>query len=158
MHAAIAMLPFANVLVEMELTGAEVKAALEDAVLHHLDRKGSDGAHPYAAGLRWDLDLRQSAGQRFSNLQVRDRQSGQWQALRPEQRYVLVTIDFLASGRDGYATLGRLSEAGRVNNTYLLYTQALIDHLKRHPELGRPARADYAHQRVIDAQGQVLGD
>ena len=158
MHAAIAMLPFANVLVEIELTGSELKAALEDAVLHHLDRKGSDGAHPYAAGLRWDLDLRQSAGQRFSNLQVRDRQSGQWLALRPEQRYVLVTIDFLASGRDGYATLGRLSEAGRANNTYLLYTQALIDHLKRHPELGRPARADYAHQRVIDAQGQVLGE
>jgi 2',3'-cyclic-nucleotide 2'-phosphodiesterase (5'-nucleotidase family) len=65
------LLPFTNVLVEMDLTGSEVIAALEDGVANHLDAAvPSDGSHPYAAGLRWDLDMSKAKGQRFSNVQA----------------------------------------------------------------------------------------
>lgn len=158
MSTAISMLPFANTLVELSMTGAEIQAALEDAVANHLDRKASDGSHPYAAGLRWNLDMSQPRGQRFSDLQVKNRSSGAWEPVQPQRSYVVVTNDFIASGKDGYVTLGKVSEAGRSVNTYLLYTQSFIDYLAAHNPLSRPARGDYAHQRVVNARGETLAD
>jgi 5'-nucleotidase/UDP-sugar diphosphatase len=156
MNTAFTVLPYSNVLVELDLTGAEVLAALEDGVANHLDRGQSNGSHPYAAGLRWDLDMSQPAGRRFSNVQVRDRATGAWAALDPKRTYVLVTNDFVAAGRDGYATLGPIFAAGRYVNTYLLYTQTFVDYLSASGSLSRPARGDYAHQTVVTRGGVTL--
>ena len=156
MNTAISMLPFTNVLVEMDLTGAELLATLEDAVSNHLDKKSSDGSHPYAAGLRWNLDMSKPMGQRFSNLQVRDRTSGQYRPLDPAARYIVVTNDFIASGKDGYTTLGKVYQEGRFVNTYLLYTQSFADYLTARQQVKRPARGDYSHQQVVTASGQTL--
>jgi 5'-nucleotidase len=156
MDTAFTVLPYANTLVEIRLSGAELAATLEDAVAHHLDARQSDGAHPYAAGLRWRLDMRRPRGQRFSDLEVQDRHSGQWSALAAQQHYVLVTSDYLAAGKDGHVTLARLAEAGRATNTYLLYTQTLADHIRRHGGLNRQDRARASHQQVITAEGRLL--
>lgn len=156
MNTAISMLPFTNVLVEMDLSGAELLATLEDAVSNHLDQKSSDGSHPYAAGLRWNLDMSRPKGQRFSSLQVRDRASGQYRPLDPAARYIVVTNDFIASGKDGYTTLGKVFQEGRYVNTYLLYTQSFADYLTSRQQVKRPARSDYSHQQVITASGQTL--
>ena len=156
MNSAYSVLPFSNVLVELSMTGAELRSALEDAVSNYLENKLSDGSHPYAAGLRWDLDLSQPRGQRFTNLQVRDRSSGQWSALEPQRTYTVVTNDFIASGKDGYATLGKVYAAGRYTETYLLYTQSLVDYMLAQQELRRPARGEYSHQRVVSLAGAVL--
>lgn len=156
MNTAFTLLPFNNVLVEMELTGAQLVAALEDAVAHHLDQGQSSGAHPYAAGLRWHLDMRQAQGQRFSHVQVKDKITGAWAAIDPARRYVLVTNDFIAAGRDGYATLGQLYQRGAYVNTYRFYTQSLADHVQAQGTLTRPAAGDYSHQQVIDPDGVAL--
>ena len=155
-NTAATMLPFNAVLVELDVTGAEVKAALEEGVSNYLEQGGSSGSHPYAAGLRWDLDMSQPRGQRFSNLEVRD--GDHWSALEPAQSYVMVTNDFVAEGRDGYTTLGQVSASGRSVNTYLLYTQSLVDYLSQHSPMGLPPRSDYAHQQVIDRNGRLLVD
>ena len=156
MNSAYSVLPFSNVLVELTMTGAELQAALEDAVSNYLENALSDGSHPYAAGLRWDLDLSKPRGQRFSNLQVRDRSSGQWSALDAQRTYAVVTNDFIASGKDGYATLGKVYAAGRYTQTYLLYTQSLVDYMLAQGELRRPERSEYSHQRVISRSGAPL--
>ncbi len=156
MNTAFTVLPYTNVLVELDLTGAEVLAALEDGVANHLDRGQSNGSHPYAAGLRWDLDMSQPRGRRFSKVQVRDRATGSWTALDPKKTYVMVTNDFVAAGRDGYATLGPVYAAGRYVNTYLLYTQTFVDYLTATGPLVRPSRADYSHQTVITRDGRAL--
>jgi len=156
MNTAISMLPFNNTLVELSMTGAEIKAALEDAASNHLDNRSSDGSHPYAAGLRWNLDMRQPKGQRFSGLEAKDRATGTWAPLDPQRSYVVVTNDFIASGKDGYTTLGKVSESGRMVNTYVLYTQSFVDYLRTRNPLGRPARADYSHQTVVNAKGETL--
>ena len=158
MNTAISMLPFTNVLVELTMTGAEIQAALEDAASNHLDNKSSDGSHPYAAGLRWNLDMSKAKGQRFSNLQVKNRASGAWEAINPQRSYVVVTNDFIADGKDGYTTLGTVSKSGRMVNTYLLYTQSFVDYLSTRNPLKRPARSDYSHQSVINAKGEKLAD
>jgi 5'-nucleotidase len=156
MNQIMTMLPYTNVLVELSVTGAEIQAILEDAVSNHLDKKASDGSHPYAAGLRWDLDMSLPRGQRFSNLQIKNRQSGAWVALQAKRNYVLVTNDFIAEGKDGYSTLGAVSASGRKVNTYLLYTQIFSDHLKASSPWALPSRADYSHQKVITAAGRQL--
>ncbi len=43
------LLPFGNTLYELELTGAQIKLALEQGVGNVLDNAGSTGAYPYGA-------------------------------------------------------------------------------------------------------------
>ena len=159
---AYKVLPFSNSLIEMEMTGAEIVAVLEEAVSNHTDPVGgvlgSDGSHPYAAGLRWDLDLSRPRGQRLANLEVRDRKSGQWGALEAGQRYVVVTNDFIASGKDGYLTMGVVyKDTSRWVNTGLYYTQTFIDYIKaQRGQLPKPAAAEYSHKSVIGKDGKRL--
>lgn len=148
---AYRVLPFANTLVEMELTGAEVVAALEDAVSFHRDPvngvRGSDGAHPYAAGLRWSLDLAQPRGRRFTALEVRDRATGAWSPLRAEARYIVITNDYIAGGKDGYATLGRVhADPTRWVDTGLYYTQTFVDFIRARGTLRAVPADEYAHR------------
>lgn len=157
MNTAFTLLPFTNVLVEMDLKGSEVVAALEDGVSSHLDAAvPSDGAHPYAAGLRWDLDMSKAKGQRFSNVQVKNKATGVWIAIDPAKTYVLVTNDFVAAGGDGYNTLKPIYAAGRYVNTYLLYTQSFVDYVIAQGTIARPKAADYSHQKVITKAGVAL--
>jgi len=156
MNTAFTLLPFTNVLVEMSLTGAEMVTALEDAVANHLDLAQSTGSHPYAAGLRWNLDMSQARGQRFSKVQVRNKTTGAWADIDPAKTYVLATNDFIAEGKDGYTTLGTVFKAGRSVNTYLLYTQSFVDYVLVKGSIARPVRGDYSHQTVITKTGVSL--
>ena len=130
--------------------------ALEDAVANHLDLAQSNGSHPYAAGLRWNLDMSKARGQRFSNVQVRVKATGAWSNIDPAKIYVLVTNDFIAEGKDGYTALGTVFKAGRSVNTYLLYTQSFVDYVLVKGSIARPARGDYSHQTVITQAGVSL--
>ena len=150
---ALTVLPFSNVLVELNMTGTQIKAVLEDALSNHLDNAGSTGSHPYAAGLRWDLDMSKAKGSRISNLEIRNRTTGQWGAIDGARTYVVVTNDFIASGQDGYTSFGTQFKAGQYVNTYLLYSQTFIDYIKTKGSIGRVARGDYAHKSVVTKAG-----
>ena len=156
MNTAFTLLPFTNVLVELDIKGSEMVSALEDGVANHLDNLQSSGSHPYAAGLRWDLDMSKAKGQRFTNIQVRNKTTGAWSAIDLTKTYVLVTNDFVAAGSDGYTTLGTLYKAGRYVNTYLLYTQSFVDYVITQGAIARPSATDYSHQLVISKAGVAL--
>jgi 5'-nucleotidase len=156
MNDAFTVLPFTNVIVELQITGAEVVAALEDAVANHLDAGQSNGSHPYAAGLRWNLDMSKPKGSRFSGVEVKNRGTGAWAPIEPARTYVMATNDFIGAGRDGYTTLGTVTASGRAVNTYLLYTQTFADWVKAQGSIARPARAEYAHQQVVTRAGVTL--
>lgn len=153
---AVALLPFGNTLVEFEITGKQVVDTLENAVDNHLAKKGSSGSHPYAAGLRWDLDMSKAKGNRFTNLEVKDRKNGTWSTLNLEETYTLVTNNYIAEGRDGYTTLGTLFEQGKVVDTFLLYTDSFINYVKKLGKIDLPARDDYSHKTVITKDGKTL--
>ncbi|HPT51618.1 MAG TPA: 5'-nucleotidase C-terminal domain-containing protein [Accumulibacter sp.] len=153
---AYTVLPFSNVLYELRLSGQQIVEVLEEAVANHLDRGSSDGSHPYAAGLRWRLDMSQPRGHRFTRLEVRRKANDTWQTLRPEDIYTVVTSDFLAQGGDGYHTLARLHATGASVNTYLNYTQTFVDYLLASGTVTRPVASDYSHQGVIDRRGNKL--
>jgi 5'-nucleotidase/UDP-sugar diphosphatase len=156
LNTAFTLLPFTNVLVELPMTGEQLVAVLEDAVANHLDAAQSNGSHPYAAGLRWNLDMSQPRGARFSNVQARDRSTGSWAAIDPARTYTVVTNDFIASGRDGYTTFGTVFATGNYVNNYLLYTQTFVDHVRRLGTVSRPQPGDYSHQSVITSTGMAL--
>jgi 5'-nucleotidase/UDP-sugar diphosphatase len=156
MNTAFTLLPFTNVLVELPLTGQQVIQVLEDAVAHHLDAGQSSGSHPYAAGLRWRLDMSQPRGARFSKVQVRHRSTGLWSPIETARTYTVATNDFIASGKDGYTTFGTVFATGKAVNSYMLYTQTLVDHVRARGTISRPAAGDYAHQSVITAAGVTL--
>lgn len=137
---AYTLLPFANTLVNLEMTGAEIRAVLEEAVANFIDNNGSTGSYPYAANLRWDIDLSQPAGSRFSNIEIKRKGSTDWVALRDEDAVTVVTNSFIAAGRDGYFTFGDVSADGRVVDTYIDYAQAFIDYLQQ--DLGGAAAGD----------------
>ncbi|MBL8423870.1 MAG: 5'-nucleotidase C-terminal domain-containing protein, partial [Candidatus Accumulibacter phosphatis] len=153
---AYTVLPFANVLIELRLSGRQILEVLEDAAANHLDRNGSDGSHPYAAGLRWDLDMSRPRGSRFASVEIKSRVDGAWQALEPAATYTVVTSDFLAMGGDGYSTLAQIHLAGGSVNTYLNYTQTFVDYLLAQGRVSRPAAADYSHKTVISRAGRRL--
>ena len=129
------VLPFGNTLVRLDVTGRELTQALEDAVDAIFSRKAT-GSYPYAAGLRWKVDLRQPSGSRLSDLEVYDERLG-WQPLRPEATYRVATTNFLADGMDGYATL-RTIQGERRENVGLIDADIFLEYLKTLP--GSPAR------------------
>ncbi len=163
------LLPFADTLVVLKLSGAELQSALEEAIAGIVEGQSGGGAYPYAVHLRWALDLSQPTGRRLSALELRDRKTGQWRPLRQQEWVRVVTNSFLARGGDGYMLFKRIANRGRAFESGIEVAQAWIDFLRRNPEpapgmSGRPAGfsiragacADYSTQRLIDPRGRPL--
>ncbi|MBN2647146.1 MAG: 5'-nucleotidase C-terminal domain-containing protein [Thiotrichales bacterium] len=151
-ETAYSLLPFANTLVEIEMTGAEIKQVLEEAVRNTLDPNGSSGSYPYAAGLRWDMDLSQPFGSRLSNLQFKARGSESWQAFDLATNYIVVTNSFTAGGKDGYLTFGAISDDKKVD-TFLDYAQSFSDYAKEQATVQRLPFSEYSTQNFTDLNG-----
>ncbi len=125
------LLPFANTLFEVEMTGAEILTALEQGVGNVLDTGGSDGAFPYGAGIRWDLDENQAAGSRFSNVEVQPKGTATWVPIDTAATYVVVANSFMATGGDGYQAIADAVADGRGTDTLLDYAQSFIDYIEQ---------------------------
>ena len=128
---AYELLPFANTMVNMEMTGAQIVASLEEGIENATRSGGSTGAYPYASGLRWDADLTKPMGQRVTNVEVRPRGATTWTPIGATDSYTVVTNDFMAGGGDGYFTMGEIFDAGRYVDTYLDYAQGWIDYVEQ---------------------------
>ncbi len=141
---AYQLLPFSNTLVNMSMTGAEIRSALEDALDFSVIEGGSTGAYPYAAGLRFDVDLTQAKGQRVSNLQTKPKGETEWRTLAADEQLVVVTNDFIARGQDGYRTFGEIWRAGRAQNTYLDYAQSFVEYVRARGQVGSLPASEYS--------------
>jgi 5'-nucleotidase len=147
---AYTLLPFANTLTEINMTGQEIIAALEDGTDYALS--GSTGAYPYAAGLRWNVDLSKPKGQRFSQVQVNPRVKGTWQAIDLNKTYKVVTNNFMAKGSDGYTTLGNIPATRKVD-TYLDYALSFVNYVKQVNTLTKLPVEEYSTQNFVDQTG-----
>ncbi len=145
---AYELLPFSNTLVELTMTGAEIHAVLEDALDYALLPDGSTGAYPYAAGLRWNVQLAAAKGSRLTGLEYKGPQDTGWAPLDPARRYKVITNDYIAAGRDGYATFKSVTEDGRSLNTYLDYAQSFVDFVKQRGTVGKLPVDEYSTQSI----------
>jgi 2',3'-cyclic-nucleotide 2'-phosphodiesterase (5'-nucleotidase family) len=101
----LTVLPFGNVAVTLEVTGAELKAMLEAGVVHMPE---PSGAFPQVSGLCFTYDLAAEPGNRVTGAvrQAGDGTcSGEAIDLTDAATYTLTTNDFTASGGDGYPAL-----------------------------------------------------
>ena len=151
-------LPFANTLAEVDLTGAEIVATLESAVGNFIEEGGSDGSYPYGSGIRWDVDLTRPAGERFSNVEVQDRESGAWAPIDPAATYVVATNSFLLGGGDGYAPFKAAADEGRSRDLGLDYAQSWIDWITEDVDgvVAVPAPEEFSTQSFVPVGGELM--
>ena len=147
------LLPFANTIVNLEMTGEEIAAVVEEAIAFSIDPDGSSGAYPYGAGIRWDVDLTAANGERLSNIEVLV--DGTYVALDPAATFTVATNSFTAGGGDGYATFEAVADDGRVEDTLLEYAQIFIDYIEQDVAgvLETPAIETYSTQSIVALDG-----
>jgi 2',3'-cyclic-nucleotide 2'-phosphodiesterase (5'-nucleotidase family) len=99
-------LPFGNAAVVIELSGADLRRALEEGVSAV---EAGAGRFPQVSGLAFTFDARRPPMQRVLQVKV------DGQPLDPHATYRVATSDYLLRGGDGYASLARgraLGDAG----------------------------------------------
>ncbi|MBZ4329978.1 bifunctional UDP-sugar hydrolase/5'-nucleotidase [Corallococcus sp. AS-1-12] len=93
------LMPYRNELVVLEVTGATLRAALENGVsLSSVDGK-PPGRFPQVSGLRFTYDLSKAPGSRVTKVDVKGK------PMDDAAKYRLATLSFVAQGNDGYAML-----------------------------------------------------
>jgi 5'-nucleotidase len=114
--------PFTNTLAVIEVTGAELLAALEHGVK---DFPAPAGQFPHVSGMKYTFDAGKPVGSRITMVMIGD------VALDPAKTYKVVTNDFMAVGGDGYTMFADKPFVGEGG----LLSDVLIEYVKANPEL-----------------------
>ncbi len=138
-------IPFDNKIVSLKVQGAQLHTLLEGVIDLSLTQKAARGAYPYASGLRFTLDLSKKAGERLTDIQVKDKSSGNWVALEDARTYDILTSDFLAKGNDGYTILSNLPSTVIPNSSI---TRIVSERLDQFKTLDMPLE-EYSTRQVI---------
>jgi 5'-nucleotidase / UDP-sugar diphosphatase len=116
----LAELPFGNRLVTLDISGRDLKAAIENG----LSRLPEPSARfPQVSGLKIDADASRPAGHRVLSIKVGEA------PLDEGRTYQLATNDFMARGGDGYATLQSAKPVLPVGDSPLMANE-VIDYIK----------------------------
>jgi 5'-nucleotidase / UDP-sugar diphosphatase len=91
-------LPFGNSSTMVEVTGKDIKDALENGV-SQIEQRG--GRFPQVSGLTIEVDAKAAVGARIVSVKV------DGQPLDPARSYRVATNNFMMVGGDGYTALGR---------------------------------------------------
>ncbi|MDX9916803.1 MAG: 5'-nucleotidase C-terminal domain-containing protein [Gudongella sp.] len=112
--------PFTNTLAVIEVTGAELKAAVEHGVK---DYPATSGGFPHVSGMKYVFDPNQPAGSRVTEIVVGD------EPVDLEKVYTMVTNDFMAIGGDDYTMFAGKPFVGEGG----LLSDALIEYFGENP-------------------------
>ena len=94
------MLPFGNLVVTVEMTGAELKAQLENGVRR---MPAVDGRFPQVSGLCFDFNIEAAELSRVSNIRYANPDGTcSSTAVDLAGTYLVAENDFMATGGDGY--------------------------------------------------------
>lgn len=136
------VMPFANTMVLVDLTGAELKQALEENIDFLITKFGmGQHAMPYLGGAVMAVRPAAAKGARVTALAVKD-SNGTCQAVQPATVYRTVVNAFVAGGGDGFAVIR--NAAGFRSDTGIVDSDAFRDYLK-----GLGTVANPAEQRII---------
>jgi 5'-nucleotidase len=94
----LTVLPFSNTLATVQINGAEVIEALENAVS---DVENTAGRFSQVAGLKYSFDLTQPVGSRISNVLIKG-EGDSWVPIDEEATYTIVTNNYVRGGGDGF--------------------------------------------------------
>ena len=91
-------LPFGNTTILVEITGADLRAALENGVSQLENRAGR---FPQISGMKIEVDSKAPAGSRIVSVEVGG------VPLDPAKKYKVASNNFMLDGGDGYTALGK---------------------------------------------------
>ena len=95
-------LPFGNRLVQFDLKGSDVVAAIENGISDiKADPEASGGRFLQVGGMKFSADLRKPVGSRITEVLVGTAEAG-YKPLDEAAVYRVVTLDFMFNGGDGY--------------------------------------------------------
>jgi 5'-nucleotidase len=149
MGDAYTLLPFANTLYEIEMTGTQIKQVLIDALNEALhggdDGEVSTGAFPYAYGLKYDVYAQADQNSTIVNLEIKDRDSGEWSDINMTKFYVIVTNNYIAGGKDGYTTFKTVLDenASKGVDTYLDYAMSFVKYVQNNDTISKLPSSDH---------------
>lgn len=114
----VTVLPFGNYIVTKRLSGAEIKAALENGVTDYPEAKG---AFPHVSGITFAIDPSLPAGERVHSIKVKG------QSIDLKKEYLVATNDFIAAGGDEFTSFKNKP----IVNEYPALDEALISYIQK---------------------------
>jgi len=121
------LMPFGNTLVVVDLTGAELKRALEEDIDFLLAKYGrSHPAFPYVAGISFSVTSSAATGSRVASLAIME-VDGSYRPVDPAGTYRTVVNSFVAGGGDGFGAIR--NAMGFRSDTGIIDSDALRDYL-----------------------------
>ena len=117
-------MPFGNALAIMNLTGAELKTALEHSVRQF---PAENGGFLHVAGMEFSFDPSKAAGSRVTNVNVVN--GNVRTPLDADKSYKVATNTFTAKGGDGFESFGAAYEDGRVSEPGNIDYEMFIDYI-----------------------------
>ncbi|MDD7910027.1 5'-nucleotidase C-terminal domain-containing protein [Pseudovibrio exalbescens] len=154
---AYTVLPFSNTVVTVDMTGAEVVKVLNEALDYSQGLSGSTGAFPYGSHIRYDVVFGAEPGTGIRNVEVKDRNSGEWSDIDLEAVYSVATNSFTATGKDGYQTFADVIAANpeALVESDVAYTIPLIEYLRDELEGGVLPKLDAQNYSVKSSRGRA---
>ncbi|WP_400246126.1 5'-nucleotidase C-terminal domain-containing protein [Niallia sp. JL1B1071] len=107
----IAVLPFGNDPVVVELSGEEIKQILEHSVSQ---APAESGGFLHVAGMKFTYDSTKESGSRVVSMYVNV--NGEFQEIQANQKYLVTTNNFTAKGGDGFDVFAKAYQEGRVQD------------------------------------------
>ncbi|RIW34319.1 LPXTG cell wall anchor domain-containing protein [Bacillus salacetis] len=139
----ITVLPFANTLATMDLTGAELKEAFEISFSQY---PGENGGFLHVAGGKVEFDSAKPAGERVVSIKYLN-EDGQYVEISDQETYTIATNAFTAKGGDGYDVFAKAYAEGRVTDLGLSDWENFRDHLVTIGSEGIPTEVE---GRIVD--------
>lgn len=105
-HLLLEVLPFDTPLSIVSITGAELRALLENIISATLPEGAHAGKFPYSSHLRYIAE--ETADQTASLTQLQWLHGSSWRDIEADEVYRLATTSYLADGNDGWGLLAEI--------------------------------------------------
>ncbi len=128
----LTVLPFGNALAIMEVTGQELKDALEHSVREY---PKENGGFLHVSGMFFNYDGKAPVGERVLSVFV-DTGGETYDELDLEETYTVATNSFTAKGGDGFDSFGKAYEEGRVTEPGFTDWEMFEEHAQTFAEEG----------------------
>lgn len=135
----ITVLPFGNYIVTKKLTGAQIKAGIENGVDSYPEPKG---AFPHVGGMSFAIDVTREKGDQVHSMKVNGK------PMEMDKEYLVATNDFMAAGGDEYTSF----KDSPIANEFPALDEALINYIGKRGVLNRKVEGRIVAKTVEEAK------
>lgn len=114
--------PFVNYVISVEMTGSEIKEALEVGLEKY--PSGWNGGFPQVSGMTYTFDAKKPSGERLVSVFVGNEE------IQDDKVYTVATNDYLYQGGDGYDVI---KNSKLIYNSGMLIKDVFTEYVEKHP-------------------------